>query len=88
VCLRPYLAVDAHVSLLAGALVGAVAVLAGASVHAGLGVAFVDVVLAVAAREAGQTAAGEGVDAVHAGAAVEAGAGMTIIRTNDSNIVQ
>ena len=58
----------------AGALVGAVAVLAGASVQTGFGVALVDVVLAVAAHEAGGAPTREGVDAVHAGAAVEAGA--------------
>lgn len=70
-----HLAVEARVALRAGALVGAVAVLAGATVQAGPGVALVDVVLAVAACEAGWTQAGEGVDAIHAGAAIEAGAG-------------
>ena len=73
-----YLAVDPCVSMLTGALVRPVAVLAGASVDAGFGVALVDVVLAVAPGEARQTQAGEGVDAVHTGAAVEAGAGGTI----------
>lgn len=36
----------------AGALVGAVTVLAGAAVHAGFGVALIDVMLAVATSEA------------------------------------
>ena len=72
--LRSYLAVDPGVSVLTGTLERPVAVLAGASVDAGFGVALVDVVLAVAPGEAGQTQAGEGVDAVCTGAAVEAGA--------------
>lgn len=72
---RPHLAAEARVALRAGALVGAVAVVAGAAVQTGPRVTLVDVVLAVAAREAGWTQAGEGVDAVHAGTAVEAGAG-------------
>lgn len=54
------------------AFVGAVAVLAGAAVHAGFGVALVDVVLAVVPGEARRAQAGEGVDAVHTGAAVKA----------------
>lgn len=58
----------------AGALVSAVAVVAGAAVQAGSGVALVDVVLAVAPREARRTQTREGVDAVHTGATVEAGA--------------
>lgn len=58
----------------AGALVGAVAVLAGAAVQAGFGVALVDVMLTVVPGEARQAQAREGVDAVHTGAAVEAGA--------------
>lgn len=70
----PYLAVEASVALGAGALVGPVAVLAGAPVQAGFGVALVDVVLAVDTREARRAHAGEGVDSVHTGAAVEAGA--------------
>lgn len=56
------------------ALVGAVAVLAGAAVHAGSGVALVDVVLTVAASEAGRAQACERVDAIHARAAIETGA--------------
>lgn len=56
----------------AGTLVGAVAVQTGATVEAGLGVTLVDVVLAVAAGEAWQTQAGEGIDAIHAGATIEA----------------
>lgn len=43
--------------------------------QAGPRVALVDVMLAVAAREARRTQAGEGVDTVHTGAAIEAGAG-------------
>ena len=60
-----------------GALVGPIAVQAGTAVDAGLGVALVDVVLAMAAGETGQTQAGEGIDAVHTGAAVEARAAET-----------
>lgn len=71
----PYLAVEPGVPVGAGALVRPVAVLAGAPVQTGLGVALVYVVLAVAAREARRTQAGEGVNAVHTGATVEAGAG-------------
>lgn len=70
----PHLAVEASVALRAGALVGAIAVLAGATMQAGPRVTLVDVVLAVAAREAGRAQAGEGVDAVHTSATVEAGA--------------
>ena len=70
-----HLAVEARVALWAGALVGPVAVLAGAAVQAGPRITLVDVVLAVAAREARRTETGEGADAVHAGAAVETGAG-------------
>ena len=72
---RPHLAVEARVALWAAALVGTVAVLAGAAVQAGPRVTLVVIVLAVAAGEAGWTQAGEGVDAVHAGTTVEAGAG-------------
>lgn len=75
----PYLAVEAGVSLGTGALVRPVAVLTRAPVQARLGVTLVDVVLTVAAREAGQADAGEGVDAIHAGATVEAGAEDTDI---------
>lgn len=67
-----HLAVEARVALRAGALVGPVAVLAGATVQAGPRVALVDVVLTVAAREARRTQAGEGVDAIHTGAAIKA----------------
>lgn len=70
-----HLAVEARVALGAGTLVGPVTVLAGAPVQAGPRVALVDIVLAVAAREARRTQAGEGVDAVHTGAPIEAGAG-------------
>lgn len=56
----------------AGAFVGAVAILAGAAVHAGLRVTLVDVMLAIVPGEAWRAQAGEGVDAVHTGAAVEA----------------
>lgn len=55
-----------------GAFVGAVAVLAGASILTGSGVALVDVVLTVAPSEAWWAQTGEGVDPVHTGAAVEA----------------
>lgn len=47
-----YLTVDSGVSMWASALVGAVAVLAGAAVQAGFGVALVDVMLAVDTDEA------------------------------------
>ena len=56
-----------------GALVGSVAVQAGPPVDAGLGVALVDVMLAVDAGETRETQAGEGIDPVHAGATIEAG---------------
>lgn len=72
-----YLAVEPSVSLGTGALVRPIAVLTRAPVQAGLGVTLVDVVLTVAAREAGWTEAGEGVDAIHAGPPIEAGAGST-----------
>lgn len=72
-----YLAVEPSVSLGTGALVRPVAVLTRAPVQAGLGVTLVDVVLTVAAGEAGWTEAGEGVDAIHAGPPIEAGAGST-----------
>lgn len=39
----------------AGALIGAVAVLAGATIQTGFGVTLVDVMLAVAPSEAGRT---------------------------------
>lgn len=74
---RLYLAVEPGVSLGTSALVRPVAVLARAPVQARLGVTLVDVMLAVAAREAGQAHAGEGVDAVHTGPTIEAGAGNT-----------
>lgn len=70
-----HLAVEASVALRAGTLVGAIAVMAGATVQAGPRVTLVDVMLAVAAREARWTQAGKGIDAIHAGAAIEAGAG-------------
>lgn len=43
--------------------------------QAGTRVTLIDVVLAVAAREARWTQAGERVDAIHAGTTIEAGAG-------------
>lgn len=70
-----YLAVEAGVSLWTSALVRPIAVLTRASVQAWLGVTLINVMLAVAAREAGWTDAGEGVDAIHTGPTVEAGAG-------------
>lgn len=72
------LTVGSGVAVRAGASVVAVAVVAGAAVVAGLGVALVDVVLAVAARESRRAQTREGVDAVHAGATVEAGAAGTL----------
>lgn len=57
-----------------GALVGAIAVLAGAPVQTGSGVTLVDVVLTVVPGEARRTYACEGVDAVHTRATIEAGA--------------
>lgn len=74
-----YLAVEPGVSLRTSALVHPVAVLTRAPVQARLGVALVNVMLAVAAREAGWTDAGEGVDAIHAGPTIEAGAENTDI---------
>lgn len=41
----------------------------------GPGVTLIDIILAVAAREAGWTQTGEGVDTIHTGATIEAGAG-------------
>lgn len=70
-----YLAVEAGVALGTGTLVGAIAILAGATMQAGTRVTLVDVVLAVAAREARWTEAGKGVDSIHASATIEAGAG-------------
>lgn len=66
------LTVGSGVSVQAGAFVSAVAVVARAAILAGLGIALVDVVLAVVARESRRAQAREGVDAIHARAAVEA----------------
>lgn len=74
-----YLAVEPSVSLGTSALVRPIAVLTRAAIQARLGVALVNVMLAVAACEARRTDAGEGVDAIHAGPIVEAGAGNTDI---------
>lgn len=49
------LTVEAGVSMWAGALVGAIAVLAGAAIQTGFGVTLVDVMLAVAPSEARRT---------------------------------
>lgn len=68
------LAVEPGVPLGTGALVRPVAVLTRAPVQAWLGVTLIDVVLTVAAREAGQAHTGEGVDAIHARPTIEAGA--------------
>lgn len=68
------LTVGSSVSVQAGAFVSAVAVVARAAVLAGFGIALVDVVLAVVARESRRAQAREGVDAIHARAAIEAGA--------------
>lgn len=70
----PYLTVESSVTMGAGALVCAVAVVAGPSIHAGFGVTLIDVVLTVAPCEAGRAQTREGVDAVHTGATVKAGA--------------
>lgn len=80
----PYLAVDSRVTVRTGALVGPVAVEAGAPVEARFGVTLVDVMLAVAAGETRQTQAGEGIDAVHTGATVEAGTADT--KANNENV--
>lgn len=66
-----YLAVVAMVSLRTGALVCAVAVLTGASVHTGSGITLVDVMLAIVAGEALRAQTGEAVDAIHAGATIK-----------------
>lgn len=68
------LTVGPGVSMQAGALVSAVAVVACAAVLAGFGITLVDVMLAIVARESRRAQTREGVDAIHAGAAVEAGA--------------
>lgn len=73
------LTVGSGVAVRAGASVVAVAVVAGAAVLARLGVALVDVVLAVAACESRRAQTRESVDAVHAGATVEAGAAGTLL---------
>lgn len=74
VFLSSNLTVGSSISVQAGAFVSAVAVVARAAVLAGLGIALVDVVLAVVARESRRAQARKGVDAIHARAAVEAGA--------------
>lgn len=56
----------------AGAFVGSVAVVAGATIQAGLGVTFVDIMLTVAASEARGANTSEGVDPIHTGTTVEA----------------
>lgn len=56
----------------ARAFVRPVTVQASPSVEAGLGVALIDVILAVAASEAGQAEASEHVDSIHTSAAIEA----------------
>lgn len=66
------------VSLRAGALVGAIAVLAGASIHARSGVALVDVMLAVVASEAFRAQASEAVDAIHTCATIKTRALSTV----------
>lgn len=58
----------------ARAFVRPVTVQASPSVEARLGVALIDVILAVAAGEARQAEASEHVDSIHASAAIEAGA--------------
>lgn len=66
-----YLTVKAMVSLRAGALVCAIAVLTGASIHARSGVALVDVMLAVVSSEPLWAQASEAVDAIHTCAAIK-----------------
>lgn len=66
------------VSLRAGALVCAVAVLTGASIHAGSGVALVDVMLAVVSSEPRWTQAREAVDAIHTCATIKTRALSTV----------
>lgn len=66
------------VSLRAGALVCAVAVLTGASIHAGSGVALVDVMLAVVSSEPRWAQAREAVDAIHTCAAIKTRALSTV----------
>ena len=62
----------------ASTLVGAIAVLTGAPIQTGLGVALIDVMLAVAASEAWWAQAGEGVDSIHTCASIEAGTRIKI----------
>lgn len=66
------------VSLRAGALVCAIAVLTGASIHAGSGVALVDVMLAVVTSEPHWAQACEAVDAIHACATIKTRALSTV----------
>lgn len=69
-----YLAADACVALGTSTLVCPVAVLTGATILAGPGVTFIDVMLAVYAHETRWAHTGEGVDAILASATIEAGA--------------
>lgn len=84
---RPNLAVGPGVSVQAGALVSAVAVVARAAVLAGFGIALVDVMLAIVARESRRAQTREGVDAVHAGAAVEAGAAEKMLQKTENSCI-
>lgn len=58
----------------AGALVSAVAVVAGAAVLAGFGITLIDVMLAIVASKSRRAQTREGVDAIHASATIETGA--------------
>ena len=69
-----YLAVGAGVTMWTSALVGAEAVLAGAPIKTRSRVTLVDVMLAVAPREARQTQARERVYPVHTRSTIKAGA--------------
>lgn len=71
--LAAYLTVESSVTVRAGALVRAVAIVARAGVQTWLRVALVDVVLTVVASEAGRAQTREGVDAVDAGASIKTG---------------
>lgn len=69
-----HLAVEASVALWAGTLIGTIAVLAGATMQTGPRVTLIDIILAVAAREARRAQTGERVDTIDTGATIEAGA--------------
>lgn len=72
ICCVSNLTIGPGVSMQAGALISAVAVVARAAVLAGFGITLVDVMLAIVARESRRAQTREGVDAVHTSAAIEA----------------